>query len=414
MHCNNNIPLKRLISNKNDINYPDYLKEEIFLLSIDKDFSRLIGSASYRIAKYPSDYDIFEQVNGCCSEEEVINFFINGIKKIVRDVVNKKNHWFLELKCGTDERFNLNIGTYLNGYFTINKIFVDTMNFYYLQGLVSREEITEINNINKMNRPGKLEFEIASKILRNHYILRWEAKEVEKEIKIIGDYSIKLYDAVKSVSPINIEIIAIVNNRVTDLSNFFILTYQDSKGKIYAINIPLKTYDEFYTFFLENLKKSIEKVSMSILEFNPLKLVKRYWSYGKFTKDNNLIQELLPIINSDGAFLGQLKSELKTINKLIEHTNNYPKKIIIDQLSSLKWKISTNMLVNNQLSNNISLKIDNINNLLMKNIKEKVLEELNYIIDTLTPIIDNNIINYLKSNLLYPPPEYMLPINRTY
>ena len=250
------IPFRRTISNRDTFSYPDYLKEEISLLSIDKNFSRLIGSASYRIAKYPSDIDIFEEVTRCCTKEDEINFFVNGIKQVVKNIINKKYHWFLELKCGTFDKFNLNIGTYQNGYFIINHQFVKIMNDYFMVGLISLTEINEINEISKTKRPGQVEFEVVSKIVRDHYIVRWTANEVLDGIKHLEDGSIlTLEEAVNHVGQINIEIIAVVNNKITDLSNYFILTYQNKDGQRTVINLPLNTYDDFYNFFLEGLKK---------------------------------------------------------------------------------------------------------------------------------------------------------------
>lgn len=410
-----NTPFSRIIANKNKLNYPDYLNQEIALLSVNKDYSNLIGSASYRFAKYPSDYDIFEEINVCCSEEQLVNFFVKSIKRIVNDVINKKYHWFLELKCGNDPRFKLNIGKYYSGYFIINHEFVKVMNNYYLQNLISQEEINEINRVSKMAKPGQLEYEEISKIVREHYVIRWNAKEVLSGMKNINGLIIKLEQAVKDVSQINIEILAIVNDKVTDLSNFFILIYKDEFGKLHVINLPLGAYEDFYNFFSENLKKAIEKVALSILEFNPLKLVKRYWSYGKFTNDENLINKLIPILNSDCAYLGQIRSELKTIQKLVEEVNNYPKMIVENQLSTMKWKLSTILLLDQNLLQKISLQIDNMIDMMNNNHpKDHIVKNIEMIIKELTPIIDHNVIKYLSSVFLFPPPTNMLPIKKTY
>lgn len=409
-----NIPFRRIIENKNIYSYPDYLNEEISLLSIDKNYSQLIGSASYRIAKYPSDYDIFEQVTVCCSEKELVDFFITNIRRIINNILNKKYHWFLELKCGTDPRFKFQL-TYSNGYFNMSKEFYDTMNLYYSLNLINQEEINEITRIYKMYNAGQLEYEQISKIIRDHYILRWNSSEVKSGIKKINGISIKLEDAIKDISQINIEILAILNDKVTDLSNFFVLVYKDVSGKMHAINLPIGSYDDFYNFFIENLKKSIEKVGLSILDFNPLKLVKRYWSYGKFIKDPNLLSKLSPILNSDAAYLGQLRSELGTISKLIEKVKSYPKEIVINQISNLKWKLSTILLFGDNELSNISLELENINKMIKDNIsKQDILNKIDLVVDIISPIIDNTILHDLKRILLFPPPIDMLPINKTY
>lgn len=407
------LSFERLISNKDKSSYPEYLNDEILLISINKDRSQLIGSASYKIAKYPSDYDVFERVLACCSKEDIIKFFVKNIKQVVSNIVQKKNHWFMELKCGLDKRYNLNFGVYTNGYLKISQSFIDRVQKLYDRELLSDKEMNEMQHIIHMSKPGQLEFEQLTKILRDHNVIRWNAKEVLAGYKILpGNKKLTLAEAASDVSQINIELIAVVDNKITDLSNFFVLGYRNTEDKLYFINLPKDAYEDFYNFFLENLRKSIEKMYFSKLDYNPLKLVKRYWSYAKFVNDKDLIERLLPIINSDAAMAGQIKSELATIIKLLERTNKFPVSVMKNQLGTLKWRLSTVMIIPEDLEK----KADKIINYIIKNtLPNKVIVELlNNIIDPLKKIIDLKTFNYLKTVNLVPPPNYLLPTKRTY
>lgn len=408
------IPFDRIISDKPESAYPDYIKDEIMLISINKDYSKIIGSASYKIQKYPGDIDIWEGIEKCCSKEEVIDFFVKNIKRIVRNILNKKNHWFMELKCGLDKRFDLNPGVYNHGYFIMDRGFVGQAMLLFNAGLLSQDEIDEIIRIDKMGNSGQLEYETLKTLLRKHLVVRWSANEVLQGYKILpGNIQLQLEEAVSQRSQINIELIAVVNNKITDLSNFFVLAYRDSVGNVFMINLPQESYDDFTEFFKDNLKQSIEKLYYSKLDFNPFKMVKRYWSYGRFTRDPNLIEKLLPIISSDIALASQLKSELGTIVKLLEKTKNIPccanvpMDILKKQLSTFKWRLSNVMDISEELEEEIDDRINETIDAQM--IPNDTINDLDDIKNKLENIINVKTIKYLKSVGLAPPPNDLLP-----
>ena len=89
--------------------YPRILNDKIKLLSFNSNDSTLIGSASYKIQKYPADIDLYEQVKKCCSKDDAIEYFYLGIKNIVNNINQKQYHWVMEVKCGIDDRFDIEI-----------------------------------------------------------------------------------------------------------------------------------------------------------------------------------------------------------------------------------------------------------------------------------------------------------------
>lgn len=404
------IPFDRIISNKTKLSYPDYINEEIMLISINKDYSKIIGSASYRIQKYPGDIDLYEGIEKCCSMKDTIDFFVKNLKRIVKNVIDKKNHWFMELKAGLDTRFDINVGFYNHGYFILDPEFILKAKILFDKGLFSREEMELIISIYKNGNRRQYEYETLKTLLRNHIIVRWKANEVLQGYKILpGNVKLTLEEAIKQKSQINIELIAIVNNKITDLSNFFVLAYKDSENNVFMINLPQESYENFIDFFQENLKSSIEKLYYSKLDFNPFKMVKRYWSYGKFMKDQQLINKILPIISSDVALASQLKSELDTIAKLLKKTSSVPVNILKNQLSTFKWRLSNVMLISNELDEEIDIGINQIIKGGLSN--NKIIDILEGIKKQLGEIINEKTVKYLETVGLAPPPLNLLPRN---
>lgn len=404
------IPFQQIIANRPFESYPEDIKHELELLTINKDNYTIIGSASYKIQKYPSDLDLHEVIELCCNEDNVVNFFVRELKKIVKKVISKRTHYFIELKCGIDNRFFISPGEYNNGYFKLDPDFFNHIKRLFNSGLISNEEAKLINNIKNMNNPGKLEYEQLLKLLRDHYVIRWNAQEVIKGFKILpGKIKITLDECVRQKSQINIEIISLINGKFTDLSNFFILSYTDKDGNIYQINLPQESYTNFQEFLTDGLKSSIEKLWFSNLDYNPFKMIKRMWSLARITRDQNLIDKLLPIISSNISLASQIKSYLGTMIKVIEKVKSPPYISIIKELENMKTEI-TNIL---QIDNNEEISIDEQIDYIMKNYKKLtkfgITDILNNIKNKLEELVNLETIDYLKSVGLAPPPNYLLP-----
>jgi hypothetical protein len=392
-----NIPFKKIIEDKPISSYPDYVINEIKLISINKNNSFPIGSYSYKAAKYPSDIDIFEIVNRCCNKESVIKLFISGIRDIVRNISNSKWHWFLELKAGIDEQFNLDLN---------DPNFIEWINDLFKKQLLPQDEYNKISSL--MMEGTNIANEMIQKILRSHYIVRWSMNDIFNGFKILpGGINLTLEDALTHKSQINIELLAIVNNKITDLSNYFVLVFTDSSGKEMAVNLPQSTITDFINYFKKNLQLSMKKLYYSELDYDYLKLVKRYWSYGRFTKDQKLINKLVPILNSNIALAGQLKSEIATIIKLLENIplSQIPIEILRNQLSFWKSRLTHVLEIPDDLEFKIDTSIDKIVNNQLDN--EEIIDILSPIKERLVKIINENVLQYLMSVGLAPPPDYL-------
>lgn len=129
---------KNIFALKDRLSYPKILNDEMKLVSFNKNNSSLIGSMSYKIQKYPSDIDLYEQIKVCCSKEEAIEYFQLGIKRIVNEVRLKRYHWVIEIKCGIDDRYDvINNLTQSN----LNNFLNDNLN------ILDMKDYNELNNL---------------------------------------------------------------------------------------------------------------------------------------------------------------------------------------------------------------------------------------------------------------------------
>jgi hypothetical protein len=397
-----------IFTDKPVTSYSANIIKEINLISYDKNESHPIGTFSYRSTLYPSDIDAFELIQECCDMNTVIILFLRKIQDIVKEILTKRNHWFLELKAGLDNRYNLDIGQLHNMQWLINPELHNNIFTLYHNNLLSRKEYEILNSL-ITNNPGPKEYEILKKMLREHYILRWSAIEVLRGYKQLSGGIIKtLQNAFIDKSQINMELIVIINNKIVDISNFFAVEAIDNLGNVTVINLPQESHTDFENYFKENLKSSIEKLYYSILEPNYLKLAKRYFSYGRFTKNSVLINKVLPLLNSSIGLAGQLKSEIAVIIKLIEftHGQHLPLNIIVNQLDNLKTRLSHVIEINNDtltmLNELIQKAMDQINPINM-------IEFLSPIKKMLEELTNQYSLIYLKRVKLAPPPRDLLP-----
>lgn len=377
---------------RNKQSYPKILNDEIKLLSFDSNNSTLIGSASYKIQKYPADIDLYEQVIRCCSKEDAIEYFILGIKNIVNKIRSRDNHWVIEVKCGVDDRYDI-----VNQGYSLTS---DRL-LYFIDSNINIIKIDDYEKLKEMVfHLDNDTIDEAIKILREYYILRWSANDIL--LGSIVRYGKKFYleDCVDTHSPINIEEIAVVNDKFTDLSNFYVVMFHDKLTDTdYVINFPQEYLKDGKSFVIDGLRGGINKVLFSRTYLDVFKGIKRMYSLARITGDINLYQKIAPIISSDLSALSQLKSEVGTIIEIMDFTSNLPWKVLYSQLESIKWRLGGNTFISDELIASISDMIDVIiaNKYEIDNTK-KLLQQIKKI---LVDNVNHYATQYLESKNLY-------------
>lgn len=382
--------MESYIKNRLPKSYPNSIRDNIVLMSIDKRKSFPIGTMSYSYALYPSDIDIFEVYDKGSSREELIMGFCKSIQELVGRILQKQYYWILEVKCGMDTRFDFQF----NSQDSNNRI-----GNLIGRGLFNTEEVSVLNSGNEV---------AINDLLRSKSVLRWSAGEILSGRKLLpGSIFISLQKAVSQGTQTNIECIAVINGKFVDISNFFVLIFVDSYGVEHPINLPEMAITNHHTFQIANLKNAIANLVKEGPKRDFYKVTKRLWSLGRFTHDHNMISKLTSFINSIYALAGQKRSEIKTIMNIVKHTylDGIPLGILKNQINSLKLPISSI----------IELGIDNIRTI------NGMLDSIDYnpnyqtIIVNLTEIykiLDNfvqiNSLNFLRNSGFYPLPKYLL------
>jgi len=384
----NQIPFNDLIRGKLQSSYPDFATENFHLVSINKDNSMPIGTYSYAYTMYPSDYDVYENVVKGHNTDDVVNFFEKSLKHLVQNIMTKQYYWILEVKVGIDNRYNFKI---TDDDATIR------INCLRQHNLFNDEDIEILMSGDE---------ELANELLRKYSVLRWSPEEILNGSKNLpGAESISLNDAIRAKSQINIEIIALINNKFTDLSNFFVLGYTDKLGNTYAVNLPQDNITNFAHYQVQNLGKNIEKLYYSKYNHDYYKMIKRYWSLGRFIKNKQLINKILPIINSRLALAGQKRSEIKTLINLIKHTHlqGVPMNVFDNQIQNLKASLTSIIELGYDIIDAINYDLDSVTDgQLSPDEKINVLENVK---DILNRYVSKNTLAFLKKVKLAPPPK---------
>lgn len=383
----------------------------VHLMAIDPEIQFIFGSASYRMQLYPGDIDANETVNKNMNKQDIIQLVSNKLQKIVFDIINTPGYYISEVKAGYDDVFNqIHIGKIVyspskNYVIGFNPTLLSSdFNRLFKNGYLTKLEYQQFDEIlqsNSSNIPVPA-FEQLYHLLREKTILRWSPKEILKGYKRLpGNRFKSLYDSLFDKTMVKIDMLAPVNNRYIEVTNFFILQYVDENGKSHNINLPGDFDDDIVT----NLKNEVRKLYFSSLFFNPLKMSKRMWSMARLQKDMNVVNKLTPLLRSDASMLGQINSELETIMLLFEKFEDLPIKFLFNQINNFKSRLSN--LIEIQINeDDIFAQIDDITS--GKLDAQHIVKSLKDIKTQLKKHMIEYSAKYLKKVGLFPPPNNYL------
>lgn len=368
---NNGSSLPLNLQQKNKSLYTREIKKAINVFSIKKDNSTVFGSFTYRMQPFPSDIDVMEVYNVCCFKGDVINSFNKEFKKIIRRILNSNQYYFAEVKAGLDERFIIDIGNYdrnlLKGY-NYDKIIKKLIDLH-LKQLLTEKDLVELEQY-VVPKPTFKQHEMIGILLRDKYILRWTANEILQGYKIIPpNKKLSFKSALKHKTMVKLDMIAVINCKLVEMSNFYILSY-GSQPFQHLINLP----EDYLTTFELNIMKDIRKVSFSPFYLNMMKLAKRLFSLARIRNDKSLLAKIIPILRSDLGLIYLLKSELDVILLAMDKLN-YSQllglaNIMINQIDNIKLKLGS-IIEYNITENNLVNLFDKIINHLFQFKKTK-------------------------------------------
>ena len=408
---NSNLTFEQLTASKPLESYSQQQIHDIRLLSTNKHMqAEAFGSATYKIQKYPGDLDLHEVFTNCCTMNEVINKFARILQRIVKNVISERTHYFSEIKAGLDNRYDIDIGNIDKGDFNINRDLINKKTISLFRNkLLNDKEVRIINNVLDIQFPGGNEYDVLYYIFRERKILRWSSREIIKGYKILpGNKKITLKKALEYKTHVKIDIISFINSKFVEVTNFYILTYTDSNGRIHMINLTYNYLDktEMLQTYHQQIKDEIEKLYYSNMFYNPFKMAKRIWAMARIDRDEQTIRTLTLTVIGNISFLYQIKSEIEAIIRIFEISESLPIITINKQVNQFKGKL-TNII---EINENEEIAMDNIldrfSSSKKKDMKFHLLKELKTIIKQIINRLTIMSLNMIGFN---PPPRNYLP-----
>lgn len=361
-----------------------------------KNKAQPFGSFIFKAQTYPSDLDVIELVEACCTKIDVINKMNKIFKNIIKKIKNKRGYYYSEIKAGIDEIYNFLPIKFKDYDFEYIRSYIHDLKN---NELLTDDETIILDKLIKKNI-SKDDFDKLKEFFRKKYTLRWTQQEVLKgEKKLTGDRKIKFKDALTHKSIIKIDTFAPINGRYIEVTNFFILVQvgnNNSKSKFLNFSFD----------YANQIRAEIKKYNSRTF-YKPFKMAKRMWALARYTQKFDDLEKLTPLFQSGTAILNQISSEIETMILMLQKLKSLPKSTILKQIDSFKSRIAFVYEFNvdeidlDKLIDEITVKYaDN------KKVQISKLEEIkNY----LKYIIINQTIDYLTSVGLYPVPEFYLP-----
>ncbi len=398
----NSLPISRYLETKPLESYPIELLQDMKMVSFFKDeLATPFGSYIYRMQKYPGDVDLLEHFQDCCSVDEVVDKFIKALHRVVKDILASKQHYFSEFKTGIDHRYDIDIGECTNGVYLIDPYLYTISMELFNRKLLDDNEIEKIAYIINNGIDNGDAYDIIYNIYRNRRVLRWSANEILRGYKMIGKMKKTLYDSLHDETHVKIDMLAYINNRYIEVTNFIGLEVRQENGEVYHINIDLNENHDIKKY----LPIEIEKLYFSNFYYSPFKMAKRMFSLSRNKHDVATLEKIIPLVTSDISLLYQVKSEIDVLILIFEKVKVPPIKTILKELDYMKGRITTILPMNTKFQLLIFGLIDSMKKA-SNDQRLEILEELNGYIK---PYINYLTIDYLNSVGLNPPPSYLLP-----
>jgi hypothetical protein len=408
----NSIPF---IEKKSPLDYPESVKHEVHLLTFKPDQPPFfMGTYSRRFAgKYPGDIDLMETFFDCCTVQDVAEKFEKTLIEVVHNIINTPNHYVSEFKAGLDKRYSIDTGKLDNGRYTPNNSLFQIATIYFKKGLLTKKEYVIIRKLLNSPNLGGDAYDIINNIFREHKILRWSVEEIFQGSKMLpGNKQIKLSQALTHRTPVKIDMLAPLNGKFIEITNFFLLATNEN-GKLHSINLE---YDITKESYLEEalsklLPLDIDKLYYSNAFYSPFKMIKRLYTLAIQSENEVLLNQLVPILGSSISMLYQIKSEIDTLVVVIETAHDAPMDMINHQLDELKSRFATIIEIQDKQLKEIELLLNEIINQNQPDAKIELLKQLKKMI---VPILNNYTIKYLEKVGLNPPPTFYLPAEISY
>ena len=275
---------------KNPKAFSKETRNYIDLVSIQEGITP-VGSAKFKIAKYPGDIDLMEIVEYCCTLSDATKKIAEEIQKIARNIKKTPLVYLGDFKAGLDDRYAdlQDVIGELNEYGEIanhnRPKFKSLIKKYRQKKLITKEDFKIMTNLFPKNITST-EWTSLHKYCRNFWVVRWSIDDLikgEKKmgIKIAKKIKITLKDALRYKTICKLDLWAPVDDHYTEITNFFLTNYMDGDGESIAIAPPL-------TGYIGRIVGDIKHYGDLVLEsYNPMKMT--FYFISNRCRNRNLI-----------------------------------------------------------------------------------------------------------------------------
>lgn len=406
------LSLENVIEQRPLSSYTNEAIKNIKLLSFNqRKLANIFGSVVFKVQKYPSDIDLIEIYENCCNIDQVVSLFASRLQIIVQQILQTKNHYFSEFKAGLDKRYEIDLGSFINGDFkpNINLIGQKTLELFN-NNLLNSDEVKVIHEVLMSNIYGGEQYDTLNYIFRERMILRWSANEILNGFKELpGNIIMSLTEALKMKTHVKIDMIVLINGFFIEVTNFLLLVDVKSDGSFQFINTLTNYFDvqSVLQRFQKEVRNEIQKLYYSNLYYNPFKVVKRIFSLARILKDEDVLLKILPLYSGNLSLAYKLAGDISTILRMYKIVNYLPIDLIINELQSIKNQLSYVIEISNEDLINLNTMIDSFTIYINKESQEVLLKDIN---KKLKILINYHTISSLNKIGLNPPPKEYLPI----
>lgn len=391
--------INELLSTRSYDAYSSDAKSNIKVLAFNGESPMVFGSYAINAQQYPSDIDLRQTITRS-SFNNAIEDFITSLTHVVKHINSLRNHYFSEFKAGEDKRYDIDIGNMINGLWIPHKDIIGITNDYYGRGLLDEDEYKLL--IQSYLHPNQDSYDIAYQIWRERRVLRWSDQEILSRYCHRNGTIFMLRDALAQKAHVKIDMIAYVDGKFIEITNFVILAYIHNGIPIPINAEMLDTPQNAHIQINIQLPRDIEKLFFSNMYFSPFKCIKRMFALARHNRDIETLKSLSSIISSSTSAIYQQKSDLDTIKNLLSRrlidNNN---KAALNQVSRMKFELSK-FIYDNAYLTTIYHYIDSMNSELSITVIDKILKLLKTLVNYMS-------IKQLDSIGYNPIPRKLLP-----
>jgi len=366
-------------------------KDTLDLVRVDpKTFP--VGSYKFRAHLYPSDIDIFEIIERCCSVPTATRKMIFAFKNMARKIQKRKDIFLGDFKAGLDTRFDFDYGElkFRNGKaFVVGykpNVIKSKLKSFKDDKLISDKEYNDTIKLVKSRLSPSKFYQLQHNILREFKVVRWTLRDIiNGKKKIRGGKTLTLKEAITHDTIVKIDIWAKVDNRYIEITNFFLLVVKDKRGKRTVLNEKLK--DRMIA-----LNSDINKYSSTTFR-NSLKLAKRYWNKAAWLKDNRTMDKLYPLFRSGTSSLNQIAEDAGMIATMLESGTHPPLSDLYEQVDDFKRRIDDIFDIKFKRENMYKL----IDNTIRKQKTKNTINQMNKLVSDIKQIVEYYAYQYMSN-----------------